>query len=264
MPTHKSLEFSGNDLPRSNGSNRMAGLAFRWTAGSGSRVGGTGGLRKARSTLSGWFSISGYGSSRLRFPLFGEGGVGEFETLMLRAGCNNTWLHWSGEERRRGDYIRDQWMRDTLRAMGHVSARGIFVHLYLDGLYWGLYNLTERPGAFFAAAHFGGAPKDYDSRNGNHILEGTDAAWQILMRLANAGVTNRQAYDAIAEMVNIPEFIDYMLVNLYGGECGLGRRLQLVCGPPPQAPRQVPVLHLGRRAHAGNRSQTTSSTTTTT
>ena len=100
-----------------------------------------------------------YGTGRLRFPIFGQTGVREFETLILRAGCINTWLHWSGEERRRGDYLRDQWMRDTVRAMGHSSPRGQFVHLYLNGLYWGLYNLTERPSAPFVAAHLGGAPK---------------------------------------------------------------------------------------------------------
>ncbi len=43
-----------------------------------------------------------YGSAHLDFPLFGPHGVHEFETVILRGGCNNTWLHWSGEERRRG------------------------------------------------------------------------------------------------------------------------------------------------------------------
>src|SRR5207302_6798217 len=115
-----------------------------------------------------------YGLGKLRFPLFGESGVHEFDTLVLRAGCNNTWLHWSAEERRRGDFIRDQWMRDTLLAMGHSSARGFFAHLYLNGLYWGLYNPSERPSAPFIAAHLGGAPADYDVRNGDNILEGDE------------------------------------------------------------------------------------------
>jgi hypothetical protein len=156
-----------------------------------------------------------YGAGRLIYPLFGAG-VSEFETLVLRGGCNNTWLHWSGEERKRGDYIRDQWMRDTLAAMGHASARGRFVHLYLDGLYWGIYNLVERPSAPFLAAHFGGAPKDYDCRNGDHLLEGTDNAWQNLMRVANKGVTGRRRYEVVENLVDLPQFIDYMLANLYG------------------------------------------------
>ena len=37
-----------------------------------------------------------YGPARLKFPLFEGEGPREFDTLILRAGCNNTWLHWSG------------------------------------------------------------------------------------------------------------------------------------------------------------------------
>jgi hypothetical protein len=157
-----------------------------------------------------------YGANRLDYPLFGGSGVHEFETLILRAGCNNTWLHWSGEERRRGDYIRDQWMRETLLAMGHPSARGLFVNLYLNGLYWGIYNLVERPSAPFVAANFGGSPKEYDCRNGNHILQGTDNAWQTLMWLVAGEVDRPETSLKISQMIDLPEFIDYMIANLYG------------------------------------------------
>ena len=157
-----------------------------------------------------------YGPGKLKYPLFDGAEPRSFDELILRAGCNNTWLHWSGEERRRGDYIRDQWMRDTYRAMGYPSARGEFVHLYLDGLYWGVYNLTERPDAIFAAAHFGGRPDNYDARNGENILEGDSHAFDRLLALANAGVTPER-YSAIAELLDLPAFADYMLLNIYGG-----------------------------------------------
>jgi len=156
-----------------------------------------------------------YGPARLRFPLFGDG-LRELDTLTLRAGCNNTWLHWSGEERRRGDFIRDQWMRDTLRAMGHPSARGLFAHLYLNGLYWGLYNPTERPNASFAAAYFGGSAKDYDAMNGEKILQGDKSAWNRLMALANAGLAGAPEYAAVQGLLDVSNLIDFMLANLYG------------------------------------------------
>src|SRR5205814_291533 len=120
------------------------------------------------------------------------------------------------EERRRGDFIRDQWMRDTLRAMGHPSARGMFAHLYLNGLYWGLYNLTERPSAPFVAAHLGGRPEDYDVRNGDNILQVDDAAWQKLISLANAGVKRSADFAAIEQLVDLPELSDFLIANFYG------------------------------------------------
>ena len=50
-------------------------------------------------------------------------------------------------------YIVDEFMRRTQLALGQPSAHGTFVHLYLNGLYWGLYNLTERPDSSFAATY---------------------------------------------------------------------------------------------------------------
>lgn len=164
-----------------------------------------------------------HGPGKLRFPLFPDPGANTFDSLILRAGCNNTWLHWDGAERRRGDFLRDQWMRDTMREMGHPSPRGMFVHLYLNGLYWGLYNLTERPNEAFAASHYGGSKEMYDSRNGANILEGTDAAWLEMMRLVNAGVEEAGAYQAVEGLLDVPHFIDYMIVNLYGANADWDR-----------------------------------------
>ena len=69
-----------------------------------------------------------YGAGKLKFPLFPGPGSEEFDNLILRAGCNNSWLHWNGAERRRGDYLRDQWMRETYAAMTHPSARAMPHH----------------------------------------------------------------------------------------------------------------------------------------
>ncbi|HUR47691.1 MAG TPA: CotH kinase family protein, partial [Candidatus Saccharimonadales bacterium] len=151
-----------------------------------------------------------------KFPIFGSGRADEFDTLILRGGCNNTWLHWNGQERKQGDFIRDQWMRESLGAMGHPSARGIFVHLYLNGLYWGLYNLCERPSAPFVAANLGGKPEDYDVRNGDHILQGDDVAWKELMKFVNGGLKEAREFDRVKDLVDLPELIDYLILNFYG------------------------------------------------
>lgn len=164
-----------------------------------------------------------YGPGKLRYPLFGDDGAREFDEFILRAGCNNTWLHWSGEERRRGEFIRDQWMRDTFAAMGHSSARGLFAHLYVNGLYWGLYNPTERPSAPFVAWHLGGKPEHYDVRNADKVLEGDDTAWRQMMDRVNAGVTRPADYQAVAELVDLPRLIDFLILNFYGANADWDR-----------------------------------------
>jgi hypothetical protein len=79
-----------------------------------------------------------YGAGKLRFPVFGPDGTQAFDDLILRAGSNDSWLNSNGAQRGQATYLRDEWMRRSLAALGHPSARGTFVHLYLNGLYWGL------------------------------------------------------------------------------------------------------------------------------
>lgn len=155
-----------------------------------------------------------YGPAHLEFPLY-QDRPESFETLILRGGNNHSWLHWSGEERRRADCLRDEWMRRSYADLGHVSARGRFVHLSINGLYWGLYNLVERPDEHFAAAHLGGRPKDWDSRNADKVLSGDDIAWKRLFSLA-PGAADPEAWREIAQLLDVPAFIDYLLLNLYG------------------------------------------------
>lgn len=163
-----------------------------------------------------------HNSDKLHHPLFGDG-VSEFEEVVLRGGCNNTWLHWSGEERARGDYLRDQWMRDTYAAMGRLSARGRFVHLFLNGLYWGIYNLVERPSAPFLAEHLGGKEGDYEVRNGTNVLEGDAKVWEELMQCVNGGLESPEAYARLEGLLDLPAFTDYMILNLYGANADYDR-----------------------------------------
>ena len=156
-----------------------------------------------------------YGPGQLKQPVFGEGPA-KFDTLILRGGNNNTWLHPSSEERRRADYLRDPWMRATYAAMGHPVAHDRFVHLYLNGLYWGIYDLCERPDEHFAAAHLGGTEFDYDTRNSDKVLSGDEVMWKRLFALANAGVETDASYAALGELLDMPAFIDFMVLNLYG------------------------------------------------
>ena len=64
----------------------------------------------------------------------------EFDTLTLHAGFNDHWL-WVGSA---ATMHRDQLCRDTQNALGGYAPHGTYVHLYLNGLYWGLYNIGEK------------------------------------------------------------------------------------------------------------------------
>lgn len=156
-----------------------------------------------------------HGAPKWNVALFGGAPEG-FDQLILRAGNNHSWLHWSAAERRRADYLRDAWMRASHAAMGHPAARSRPVHLFLNGLYWGVYELCERPDGKFAADAWGGREKDYDARNADKTLSGDDASWKQMFGLANRGIRDAEDYRRLGEHLDVPAFIDYMLLNLYG------------------------------------------------
>ena len=169
-----------------------------------------------------------YGTGRLNQNLFGEfGAAREFDTLVLRAGANDGYA-WN-DARDTEQFIRDEFGRRTLLAMGQPTARGRFVHLYLNGLYWGLYNLTERPAEDFSSTYLGGEPEDWDAINSGDVKSGSLDAWNAFLAGVRSVSTltdyqrlkglnadgSRNA--AFPEYFDGPNYMDYMLANIWGG-----------------------------------------------
>ena len=171
-----------------------------------------------------------YGQGKLDFPLFGEfSGAREFDSIVLRGGHNYSWANAGGTPVERSDYLRDEFSRRTQAAMtGKPVARGTFVQLYINGLYWGLYNVTEQPDENWASEHFGGADEDYDvlqpdNNGGLEVLSGTADAWNALFAAADAavasgGVIDDAEYASLRQRVDVDNLIDYMLGIIYRGD----------------------------------------------
>ncbi|UCG48421.1 MAG: lamin tail domain-containing protein, partial [Phycisphaerales bacterium] len=158
-----------------------------------------------------------YGPSRLEFDLFGDTPYGgddatdSFNQIILRNGSHDSL--WYGGYTSKGVYTRNRYCFDRQMEMGHLSLRGRFVHMYLNGVYWGHYHLMERPTADFMATYLGGDEEDYDimkGRSGIFNIEGERAAWDYL-------VAHKSNYEIVQEYMDIDNYIDYMLLNFYGG-----------------------------------------------
>lgn len=159
----------------------------------------------------------GYGDSSLTAGLFNQTSVEEFSTLQLRATFNNSWTHHDSTQRSRSLMIRDQFVRDCLIAMGQQSAGdGRFVHLYLNGLYWGIYNLHERQEASHYAAYYGGESDHYDALNGDEPVDGTGVKWnQLQSTAANASPTSKTDWEAIMAILDVENYIDWTIIQRY-------------------------------------------------
>jgi hypothetical protein len=158
-----------------------------------------------------------YGSGRLREKLFPNSEVEAFNSITLRAGYNNSWIHRDSGQRSRGSMIRDQWMRESMLDMGNPAAgHGFMVHVFVNGLYWGVHNLCERPEASHYAAYNGGDDSILDARNGSSIVDGSGTAWNAI-----PGVVSSGNWDRIKQIIDIDQYIDYQIINRYGGNSDL-------------------------------------------
>jgi hypothetical protein len=156
-----------------------------------------------------------YGSGKLKYAMFPDSTVQKFDTLVLRADYNNSWVHWDGAARPRAQRTRDAWMKDSHRAMGWVAVHNRYVHLFLHGLYWGIYDFTERPDANFAAAYLGGTKEDYDVINESYAKDGTNEQFRVLKSLT--GLAEKESYQKLQGILDLTNFIDYVLLNYYAG-----------------------------------------------
>lgn len=156
-----------------------------------------------------------YGATKLNFKMFPDSPLETFDTLVLRADYNYSWLHWDPTQRARGQRIRDAWMKDSMRAMGGLASHNRYCHLYINGIYWGIYDPSERPDGGFAAGYLGGKKADYDVVNEGAAVDGTMTAYNMMVNIANLADINQ--YNLLKTYLDMPQFIDYMLLHFYVG-----------------------------------------------
>lgn len=180
-----------------------------------------------------------YGPKKLKYPVFGEDyGAVKFNDLVLRTFFGNAWTHWLEDNRQRAQYLRDFWARAIQERMGYPVSKGQPIHLFINGMYWGIYNLCERITADWCSAHFGGDESLYDvlkvdETNGERVtpVDGTLDAWNRMLDLTGkVNDNNDDAYFALQgldpegnpdpslePLLEMQAFADYMLINYYAG-----------------------------------------------
>jgi hypothetical protein len=152
-----------------------------------------------------------YGPSKLEYPIFGDDATDRFDTLVLRAGFNDSW---GGSGNSNSTYAQDRWAAETQLEMGHVATHGNYAHVYINGLYWGMYNPVERPNASFGASYFGGNKDEYDAYVTGKNIDGNSTAWNEMFALVRSG---NFEYEEVTDILDTTAFIDYLIINQYGG-----------------------------------------------
>lgn len=162
-----------------------------------------------------------YGVNNLNYDLFEDKTASDkFGHLVFRAGYNYSWLKNTDKERAGAQYIYDSFAKKTQLNMGHHATHDRFVHLFVNGLYWGLYDISERVRNKFTAEYMGGDEDDYDVIDDEGLVEGELTAYSQMLGFAKEG-----RYDELLSqnLLNMENFIDYMLLNFYIGNNDWGK-----------------------------------------
>lgn len=183
-----------------------------------------------------------YGDGDLIYPLFGaEGSVRRFDQIDMRCEQNHSWSYGNSTN---NALMREEFARKSQGDIGQPYSRSAYFHLYINGIYWGVFNWQEKTEADYAANQFGGTDSDYDTAksagsSGSYNTEMTDGnfiAWRQLfdlcLQLKNAATesTRTSLYLQMRGLnpdggrnVNYPvlldadNLIDYQLITFYAG-----------------------------------------------
>jgi hypothetical protein len=203
------------------------GDGFSAPAGLRIRGGASRGKSYAKHSLRLFFRSS-YGLSKLEYPLFGDEGASKFDKVDLRTSQNYSWAN---EDSMKDTFVHEVFSRDTQRDLGVAYTRSRYLHLFINGVYWGLYQTQERGDENFASTYLGGEKEDWDVvKTSDYILgasEGTIDAYRALCDFADLGFddanymraqglnpdgTRNPAYPVLLDPVNV---MAYMLVAHY-------------------------------------------------
>jgi len=165
---------------------------------------------------------SQYGAAKLKYPLFagfdrGITATDTFDQLNLRSGSHDMVM--------RGFYMSNRFTDDSMLDMGQINPHGRFMHLYLNGRYWGVYHVRERWSASTLTEYLDGPTSAHEAINGNWNVggwadsvapayDGDGSAWA---RIKNLGLSsNPSNYENLVPYLDMPNFIDYMIMWMYG------------------------------------------------
>ncbi|MFT5090662.1 MAG: hypothetical protein ACI8PG_005043 [Planctomycetota bacterium] len=191
----------------------------------GSRIGGLNIWRFAQKPLT-IYLRDRYGADALHYPLFADEGVGIFARFSLRNG---------------GDDWPSTLLRDPFAeriAQGQMANEGLAyrpVSAFVNGEYWGIYNLRERFDTQFFLAHFKVSPSQYthlefvaveaDSTIVANIAEDSfelaaangrlDEYLDFESALGSMNGALEQAFALAQETIDLASYIDFLSIETY-------------------------------------------------
>jgi len=159
-----------------------------------------------------------YGSNKLKYAFFPQLPFKKYKSLILRNGGNDM----------EGAHIRDVLATQLMKGTGLFYQEYRPVIVYINGKYWGKYNLREKINEHFIKAHTGyhkdslvimrhNADKQYGSPSDYR---------KFISKLANLDMTIKENVDYVASKMDIRNYFLYNIAQIYTGNGDAGGNIR--------------------------------------
>ncbi len=153
------------------------------------------------------FARGRYGTNEIDYPFFPQRDYTTYQALVLRNAGNDA----------SGSGIRDVIMTGLMEN-SHVDIQAYrSVVGYINGEYWGIYNLREKVNEHFIASKHGVEPDSLDILEFNgDVVQGSNTEYLALLAyLQNNPMEQSVHYDYISTQIDLDNYIQYQAAQIY-------------------------------------------------
>jgi len=150
-----------------------------------------------------------FGQSYLNYRVFPDEDVSSFKRLVLR-NSGNDFL---------STMFRDALLQDIIKPLNLDLQATRPAVVFINGEYWGIQNIREKLDKHYIKAHFGLEEDEFDMVGVcGRPLEGSNLEYKSMMTfIGNNDLSISENYAQIADQIDLDNYIDYQLAELYYG-----------------------------------------------
>lgn len=146
-----------------------------------------------------------FGDRPIDYPFFEGTTVTRFTDVRLRAGKNDISNPW----------ITDELLRRIFINTGQIGSKGEFNTLWINGVFKGYFNLTERLREGFMQEHHESS-EPWDVQQVNEFSDGDPIHWnKMIAFLRSANLADTAEWLKVRDYLDVDNFIDYLVVNSF-------------------------------------------------
>lgn len=163
-----------------------------------------------------------YGGGSIAYQIFPDNPRKEFEDIILRTSGND----WSNT------YFRDAMQQRVASATSDLDVQSMRpVACFVNGVYYGLYNIREKQDKDYIAYHHHIDPDKLDYiENGGDVKEGNDSTYQALVAVLNSGISSNAKFQEFEKKVDVDNYTDYIISQIFCSNSSYGHNVSLFKG----------------------------------